>query len=59
VFEEYAARVPLFLPRLGRRADASEGFSWAQYWRNREYQAALGVLGGIGALWVLMLVQGS
>ena len=57
VFDEYAARVPLFLPRLGKGAAASEGFSWAQYWRNREYQAALGVLCGTGALWALMLVQ--
>jgi len=59
VFDEYAAQVPLFLPRLGSKTAASEGFSWAQYWRNREYQAALGVLGGMGALWALMLVQGS
>jgi steroid 5-alpha reductase family enzyme len=59
VFDEYAARVPLFLPHWGSREDASEEFSWAQYWRNREYQAALGVLGGLGALWALMLVQGS
>ena len=59
VFEEYAARVPLFLPRLGRGAARATGFSWAQYWRNREYQAALGVLSGIGALWALMLAQGS
>jgi steroid 5-alpha reductase family enzyme len=59
VFEEYAARVPLFLPRWGSGAATSEEFSWSQYLRNREYQAALGVLGGMGALWALMLVQGS
>jgi len=41
-FEGYAARVPLFWPRLkGGRASAA-GFSWASYRRNREYQAALG-----------------
>ncbi|MBI1737920.1 MAG: DUF1295 domain-containing protein [Acidobacteria bacterium] len=59
VFEEYAARVPLFLPRLGGGAALAEEFSREQYWRNREYQAALGVLGGIGVLWAIMLVQGS
>jgi protein-S-isoprenylcysteine O-methyltransferase Ste14 len=59
VFEEYAARVPLFLPRLGGGAGAAEGFSWEQYWRNREYQAALGVLAGIGALWAILLARGS
>jgi protein-S-isoprenylcysteine O-methyltransferase Ste14 len=59
VFDEYAARVPLFLPRLRSRTEASDGFSWTQYCRNREYQAALGVLGGMGALWALLLAQGS
>jgi len=59
VFDEYAARVPLFLPRLRTATATTEEFSWEQYWRNREYQAALGVLGGMGALWALMLVQGS
>jgi protein-S-isoprenylcysteine O-methyltransferase Ste14 len=53
-FEEYARRVPLFWPRL--RADGAEGgsqFSFAQYRRNREYQAAIGVaviLAMLGAL---------
>ncbi len=59
VFEEYASRVPLFLPRWGGGGAATNGFSWEQYRRNREYQAALGVLGGLGILWALMLVQGS
>ena len=59
VFDEYAARVPFFLPRWARGAATKEEFSWAQYWRNREYQAALGVLGGIGMLWALTMVQGS
>lgn len=58
-FDAYAARVPLFLPRLGGGTDTADGFSWEQYWRNREYQAALGVLAGIGALWAIMLVRAS
>jgi hypothetical protein len=53
-FEEYAARVPLFWPRPPTRtagahpldARGSARFSWEQYRRNREYQAALGTLLG-------------
>jgi protein-S-isoprenylcysteine O-methyltransferase Ste14 len=54
-FREYAARVPLFWPRLRRNAPgsaaASERFSWAQYRRNREFKAAAGM-----AVAVLLLV---
>ena len=44
-FEEYARRVPLFFPRLfpvRSGAPAESAFSWAQYKKNREYQAAIG-----------------
>ena len=45
-FEEYARAVPLFFPRLTpvRRSAASGGgvFSFAQYKKNHEYQAAIG-----------------
>src|SRR5579863_6782874 len=58
-FDDYAARVPLFLPRFrARRDEVSEAkspansFSWRQYRRNREYQALLGSLAGIGILWL-------
>ncbi len=58
-FEEYAHRVPLFWPRLWRaRRDNEDGgdggsqFSFAQYRRNREYQAAIGVA-------VLLLLLGA
>ena len=58
-FSEYAERVPLFFPRLpgsGDRVSASEsnGFSWEQYKRNREYQAAFGTLLALGVLWLRM-----
>jgi protein-S-isoprenylcysteine O-methyltransferase Ste14 len=46
-FRAYAAEVPLFFPRLApaKLPDASAGrFSFAQYNRNHEYQAALGYL---------------
>jgi protein-S-isoprenylcysteine O-methyltransferase Ste14 len=46
-FQQYAAAVPLFLPRLtaARWPGASAGqFSFAQYKKNHEYQAAFGYL---------------
>ena len=57
VFEDYAARVPLFFPKPSGGSSKGEGFSWDQYKKNREYQAALGVLAGIAALCLLMWVQ--
>jgi protein-S-isoprenylcysteine O-methyltransferase Ste14 len=60
-FREYAAAVPLFLPRLtaARLPGASAGhFSLAQYKKNHEYQAALGyllLLAGLLILWRLRL----
>lgn len=50
-FRAYAAAVPLFWPRAPQRRGARERFSWAQYRRNREYNAALGM-----AVVVLLLV---
>jgi protein-S-isoprenylcysteine O-methyltransferase Ste14 len=46
-FDAYAASVPLFFPRLltGSASPApSAGFSWEQYKKNHEYQAAVGFL---------------
>jgi phospholipid methyltransferase len=46
-FDEYAGAVPLFLPRLmpAKVSFASAGsFSFDQYKKNREYQAAIGFL---------------
>lgn len=63
-FEEYAARVPAFVPRLRARADdvskaksPETSFSWLLYHRNREYQALLGVLVGLGAMWLRMWLR--
>ena len=53
VFEQYAGAVPLFLPRLrrGNLATGSSGaFSFAQYKKNHEWQAALGFLLLLGVL---------
>jgi hypothetical protein len=63
-FESYAARVPLFIPAVRARADEiskakspENSFSWPQYRRNREYQALLGTLVGLGVVWLRMWVR--
>ncbi|HET6929936.1 MAG TPA: isoprenylcysteine carboxylmethyltransferase family protein [Candidatus Acidoferrum sp.] len=46
-FDAYASSVPLFLPKLTapkQPAATASSFSWAQYRKNHEYQAALGFL---------------
>ncbi|HVA72818.1 MAG TPA: isoprenylcysteine carboxylmethyltransferase family protein [Candidatus Limnocylindrales bacterium] len=56
-FARYAARVPLFLPRIWPRKQAEESvarFSPQIYRRNREYQAAIGFLAGLALLWAKM-----
>lgn len=55
-FTAYAAAVPLFFPRLVVKEKAANGagFSWAQYRKNHEYQAAIGfalLLIGLVAIW--------
>jgi len=60
-FTAYASRVPLFFPLPPRRSSehtsASSGFSFAQYRRNREYQAALGVFGALFLVWLRMKLR--
>lgn len=51
-FDEFSRRVPAFWPRLTVEGPSVAKFSWAQYKRNREYQAA------IGALFALALLAG-
>lgn len=56
-FQRYAAAVPLFWPgfrRFGGSGRASAGFSGQLYRKNREYQAAIGFLVGLAALWARM-----
>jgi hypothetical protein len=53
-FDDYAAAVPLFWPRLrGGTAAGGTQFSFAQYMRNREYEAAIGVAVMIAVLLAL------
>jgi len=64
-FDEYASRVPLFFPRVTvRQSGASraehrvaKAFSWALYRRNREYNALVGTVIGIGLLCVRMWLR--
>ena len=55
-FDEYEATVPLFWPRLRVETSADAGrFSFAQYVRNREYNAAIGAVLTIAILVVVAL----
>jgi len=66
-FEEYAARVPLFFPRVPKqvRIASSPGeapaiapvFSGAQYVRNREYKALIGTAAGLALMWLRMWLK--
>jgi protein-S-isoprenylcysteine O-methyltransferase Ste14 len=60
-FEAYAARVPVFFPRLARSAQSPPGgspaFSWAQYRRNREHHALIGTLTGLALMTLRMWIR--
>jgi protein-S-isoprenylcysteine O-methyltransferase Ste14 len=63
-FEDYANRVPLFFPRPRTRGDEvsiakspENSFSWRRYRRNREYQALLGAVAALVAVWLRMWVR--
>lgn len=52
-FLHYQAHVPAFVPRLSpyrAPSGGGGGFTWSQYRRNREWEAALGVAAGFGFL---------
>ena len=64
VFNDYAASVPLFFPRMAAlRTKSSQisppqkAFSWPQYRRNREYSALLGTLAGLGVMSLRMWIR--
>ncbi len=63
-FEDYAARTPLFFPgfRASKGSTPAQNapesaFSWPQYRRNREYQALLGTIAGLGVVWLRMWIR--
>jgi protein-S-isoprenylcysteine O-methyltransferase Ste14 len=49
-YEEYSRRVPRLLPRLRANPSSRGSFSWHLYWKHREYNAALGMLGMLAIL---------
>jgi protein-S-isoprenylcysteine O-methyltransferase Ste14 len=56
-FTAYAARVPLFWPRLGIAKSSESGrarFSRQLYSQNHEYQATIGFALGLAVLWAKM-----
>jgi protein-S-isoprenylcysteine O-methyltransferase Ste14 len=57
-FAEYATRVPAFWPRFTPAQSGGELFSWAQYRKNREYEAAIGLAVAMLILWGMMLWRG-
>ncbi len=50
-YAEYAKQVPMLMPRLSAKTRSGQPFTWSQYKKNREYQAALGF--AVGAGWLL------
>jgi len=49
-FASYAGRVPRLFPRGISSGDRSGKFSWALYWKHREYNATLGSAAILAAL---------
>ena len=49
-YAQYAAHVPGFVPRLTAYGAGHGGFRWAQYRRNREWEALLGAFAAFGLL---------
>jgi protein-S-isoprenylcysteine O-methyltransferase Ste14 len=56
-FLAYANLVPFFFPALRSRTRGGAPFRWAQYGKNREYQAALGSAALIVFLAVKMILK--
>lgn len=63
-FDDYAKKVPLFSPKPprltvepGTASSTSAGFSFEQYRRNREYQAALGVVFALALVYFRMMLR--
>lgn len=61
-FDRYAASVPLFFPQISaarQPASPQTAFSWAQYKKNHEYEAAAGFLMLLVALLVIWRLRGA
>ena len=59
-FLSYRASTPAFVPRLVSRNKnlASDGFRSWLYWRNKEWEAAVGAAAGFGLLYLRMYLLG-
>ena len=58
-YREYAANVPVFLPRVSRWKKSARRFDFQLYLKNREYNAALGVLAAAIFLVIKAYYRGS
>ena len=58
-YREYAANVPVFIPRLTRWKKSARSFDFQLYLKNREYNAALGVLAAAIFLVIKAYYQGT
>ena len=50
-YADYARQVPALWPRLSPASRKGPAFRWALYWKNEEYQAAIGFVLGAAYLW--------
>jgi len=50
-FADYAKEVPALWPRWTAGTRKGGAFRWALYWKNEEYQAAIGLAVGAAYLW--------
>ncbi len=55
-FDDYAREVPRLLPRLMAPGKNPGSFSWALYWKHREYNAAIGAAAILAVLVVKLLM---
>ena len=58
-YREYASNVPVFLPRTSRWKKSARRFDFQLYLKNREYNAAIGVLAAAVFLVIKAYYQGS
>lgn len=58
-YANYAAQVPLVLPRLRAPISSVKCFRWQRYRKNREYEAALGWVAGVGLLALKLAFRGA